>query len=352
MKKILLTLFSLLSIVLYAKEEPVVLELDGVTLHGALRVPDADTKMPVALIIAGSGPTDRDGNNPLMINNSLKMLAEGLNANGIATLNYDKRAIAESAIPDLKEEDLSFEDYINDAKALVDLLDKDPRFSEIIVIGHSEGSLIGMVTALNNPKVDAFVSVAGAAVPIDEILKKQMSEQAPELLEMATPMIEQLKRGELITDEINPMLMSLFRPSVQPYIISWFRYNPVEIIGELTIPVLIINGTTDIQVYVDQAELLKAAKPDAELIIIEKMNHVLKEAESMDMAVQQPLYISPDIPLSDALVTAIVNWLHYLPPTPSQGGGAKLCNAVRTNDYSPPTKNEYSPSLGGGRGEV
>lgn len=309
MKKIMWLLLSLCTLFAYASEEPVSLKVDNFEIHGTLRIPESDSTVPVVLIIAGSGPTDRDGNNPGMVNNSNKMLAEGLNENGIATLNYDKRGIAASAVPDQREEDLNFEDLIDDVIRWIDWLDKDPRFSRIIILGHSEGSLIGMCAAVDNPKIDAFISLAGVAVPADEILKKQLGEQSPLLLEIVTPMIDQLKRERLLDEEIDPQLMSLFRPSVQPYLISWFKYNPSAIIRELTIPVLIINGTTDIQVGIEQAELLKEAKPDAELILIENMNHVLKDAEEANRLAQLPVYMNPDLPLSAALVPSIVDWL-------------------------------------------
>lgn len=308
MKKLFLFLLSLCSVSAYATEEPVVLTVDSINIYGTLRIPESDSTIPVALIIAGSGPTDRDGNNPQMINNSLKMLAEGLNANGIATLNFDKRGIAQSAISGMKEENLRFEDYINDVIKWIDLLDKDPRFSEIIVIGHSEGSLIGMCAADNNPKVDAYVSIAGIAVPADEILKKQLGAQSPALLETATPMIDKLKQGELLGD-IEPTWQALFRPSVQPYLISWFKYNPTEIIKKLTISVLIINGTTDIQVGTEQAELLKEADSDAKLVLIENMNHVLKEIKETNQTAQLSAYMNPELPLADELIPVIVNWI-------------------------------------------
>ena len=304
----ILCLLCLCSLLAYATEEPVVLHVDGFDIHGTLRVPEADSAVPVALIIAGSGAADRDGNSPGMINNSNKMLAEGLNANGVATLNTDKRGIAASANPDAKEEDLRFEDYIKDASLWIDFLADDPRFSEVFIIGHSEGSLIGMCVAKDNPKVDAFVSLAGVGVSGDVILKKQLGEQSAMLLEIVTPMIDRLKAGELL-GEVDPMLMSLFRPSVQPYIISWFQYDPAEIIKQLTIPVLIINGTTDIQVGVEQAELLQDAKPDAKLVLIENMNHVLKDAEVANRIAQLPVYMDPDLPLSAELIPAITDWV-------------------------------------------
>ncbi|MDL2322586.1 alpha/beta hydrolase [Bacteroidales bacterium OttesenSCG-928-A17] len=311
MKKLILLLLCLSCLKLYAIDEEIIMEVDGIQLHATLHFPSSvphDTKLPVALIIPGSGPTDRNGNNPQMTNNSLKFLAQGLQEHGIATLNYDKRGIAESAIPDFKEEDLSFEDYIRDVQRWIKFLDKDPEFTDIIVIGHSEGSLIGMCAVKDNPKVAAFISIAGVGDPADEILKTQIKAQSPILLEMVSPMIDKLKQGELL-GEVDPMLNTLFRPSVQPYLISWFKYTPTDIMKELTLPTLIINGTTDIQVGTDQAELLAKANPKAQLTIIENMNHVLKETTETNRLAQLPIYNNPDLPLAPELIPAITDWL-------------------------------------------
>ena len=311
MKKITLLLLCLFCLKLYAVDEEIIMEVDSLQLHATLRFPanvPYGEKMPVALFIAGSGPTDRDGNNPQMKNNSLKFLAQALQEQGIATLNYDKRGIAESVVPNMKEEDLSFEDYIRDAQRWIKFLDKDPDFTEIILIGHSEGSLIGMCAAKDNPQVSAFISIAGVGVSADEILKTQIGAQSPELLKKVSPMIDDLKQGKLL-GEVDPMLNFLFRPSVQPYMISWFKYTPTEVIKELKIPVLIINGTTDIQVGTDQAELLAKANPEAELVIVEGMNHVLKETTGTNQLAQLPTYINPDLPISSELSPAIVGWL-------------------------------------------
>src|SRR6218665_2726569 len=141
------------------KEAPAILKINNDQIFGTLTTPDLTKKYPVALIIAGSGPTDRNGNNAIMKNNSLKMLAEALAKNGIASLRYDKRGIGESkpAGGD-SESSLVFENYIQDAKSWINFLRQDKRFSKVIVIGHSEGSLIGMIAGA---KADKFVSIAG-----------------------------------------------------------------------------------------------------------------------------------------------------------------------------------------------
>lgn len=288
-------------------EKDITLNTKTGNIEGTLLYPTSTKKIPLAIIIAGSGPTDRNGNNPMMTNNSLKMLAEALAKNNIATLRYDKRGVAESKAAGPKEQDLSIEHYIQDVKDWLGLLKKDKRFSELIIIGHSEGSLIGMI-ASKDKKVSKFISLAGVGVPAGEIIYNQIKTQAPMLAEPTKTVIEQLEMGEK-ADSIPPLLYSIFRPSVQPYLISWFKYDPVEEISTLNIPILIVQGTTDIQVNVSNAKLLAEANDNATLKIIEGMNHILKHAEA-DRQKNLKSYSDADLPLADGLVLIIADFIN------------------------------------------
>ena len=311
----LLILSMLVSIFVSAQatvsEQSVVLQTDTGDIFGTLRVPPSDTTVPVVLIIAGSGPTDRNGNNPQMQNNSLKMLAKSLYHSQIASLSFDKRGVAESASSAIAEIDLRFEDFINDVRGWIDLLAQDERFTEIIVAGHSEGALIGKVAAQNNANVAKFISIAGAGASAGDILREQLSAQLAgqqAIEDLLFSFIDQLENGETV-ENIPPMFYALFRPSVQPYLISWFKYNPQTEIAKLDIPILIVNGTTDIQVSVAQAELLAAAQPNAQKVIIENMNHVLKTIEATDMMSQMATYTNPTLPINSELVERIVGFV-------------------------------------------
>lgn len=281
------------------------LETPNGTLAGTLELP-AKCPCPVALIIAGSGPTDRDGNSPLLpgANNSLKYLAEALAAKGIASVRYDKRGIgASKAAMHGGESELRFDDYVNDAAAWLAKLRGDKRFTTVSVIGHSEGSLIGMIAA-QKAKADAFVSISGAGRAAGKIILEQLASRVPpDLLAAADRTIAQLERGET-PDSAPPALGALFRPSVQPYLMSWFRYDPAVEIAKLSIPTLIVQGTTDIQVGVDDAKALGAAQPKATLLIIDGMNHVMKSVAA-DQAAQMKSYSDPSLPVVPALVDAI-----------------------------------------------
>ena len=308
MKKLsfIVVLFAL-SIILVARESTEV-SLTTATgeIKGTLLIPETVNKPTVVLIIAGSGPTDRNGNNPMMTNNSLKMLAEGLAENGIASLRYDKRGVAQSMSAGTKEIDLRFEDYVNDAKAWVGLLDKDARFEDIVILGHSEGSLIGMLAA-QKAAVKKFVSLAGVGAPAAEIIRKQLKAQPPVVLQQTEPILSKLEKGEAV-DSVPPMLFSLFRPSVQPYMISWFKYDPAKELAQLEKPILIIQGTTDIQVGLEDAEKLYKANDNAQKEIIEGMNHVLKKAEADRMKNIQT-YSDPNLALHPQLIPIIVSFV-------------------------------------------
>ena len=269
-------------------------------LSGTLTVPILKGTFPVALIIAGSGPTDRNGNNPQMKNNSLLLLAHELAAQGIASIRYDKRGIGASKDALISEENLRFENYAEDVKAWAAQLKADARFNKLIIIGHSEGSLLGLLAC---EQADVFVSLAGPGRPIDVILKEQLAEQLSgkkKLLRAANEGLSKLKEGKLVEDA--PVeLFGLFRPSIQPYMMSWMKYDPAVEICNLKIPIVIVQGTTDLQVKEEDAVILFKAHPlNARLIIIENMNHVLKIAP-LDRAKNIETYSNPELPLAEEL---------------------------------------------------
>jgi pimeloyl-ACP methyl ester carboxylesterase len=288
------------------REEPVRLDTGTGILYGTRELPAAKPPYPVVLIIAGSGPTDRDGNSSALPgkNNSLKMLAEALAAHGMASLRYDKRLIGESKIAGLKEDDLRFDMYVDDAVRWGEYLRKDPRFGSLVIAGHSEGSLIGMLAA-QKLTANGYVSIAGAGRPAGEIIVEQFSARPlPDgLMKQVEDTVKELEAGRTV-ESVPPALASVFRPSVQPYVISWFRYDPAREIAKLKMPVLILQGTTDIQVSVGDAKHLAKANPAAKLVVIEGMNHVLKEVPAA-MDKQIASYSDPALPLVTGLASEI-----------------------------------------------
>ena len=283
-------------------ETNVVLHTVSGDIAGTLTIPaNAPAKLPVALIIAGSGPTDRNGDNPMMKNESLMKLAYGLAAKNIASLRFDKRGIGASKAAMKAEADLRFEDYINDARSWIEWLKKDQRFSKVFVAGHSEGSLIGMIAAHNT--AHGFVSIAGAGRSADKILKEQLAAQTAMVKDSSYPIIDRLVMGKQVAS-VPKMLFALFRPSVQPYMISWFHYDPQTEIKKLTIPVLILQGTNDLQVKEEDANLLAKSNTKAQILLIKNMNHIFRIVEG-DKKENLATYITPTLPISEELVNAI-----------------------------------------------
>lgn len=272
-------------------------------VQGTLLSPKGENQPPLAILIAGSGPTDRDGNQALFKNNSLKYLAEGLAQKGIATFRYDKRVIAQINNATVQEEKMTFEDEVNDALLVVNHF-KD-KYKKIILIGHYEGALIGLLVA-QKVVVSKFVSISGAGNSSATLIEEQIGKNAPQLKEESEKIISQLRKGELV-ENISPYLAPVFRKSVQPYLISWFKYEPTKEIAKLQIPILIVQGTNYLQVEDKEAQLLKEAQPKAQLFLIEGMNHVLKKVKTLEE--NQLSYLNPDLPISGELVEGIASFI-------------------------------------------
>jgi pimeloyl-ACP methyl ester carboxylesterase len=293
-----------------AAERQVSLQVDGGTLYGTEWLPDGSGKVPVVLLHSGSGPTDRDGNSSMLSgpNDSLRMVAEALAKRGIASVRYDKRGIASSAWKGWKEEDVRLDDYIGDAVAWVRQLRADPRFSRVVMAGHSEGALIASVACRQAP-TDACVLISGAGRPVDEVLREQLKPKLPPpLFDQSERVLAALKDGKMV-DDVPPPLMFLYRPSVQPYLVSLLKYDPPTAVAALKMPVLILQGTTDIQVQVSDAKALAAAAPRAKLVIVDGMNHVLKMVGD-DPAAQMKSYSRPDLPVAPQLIDALSGFVN------------------------------------------
>jgi len=301
-------LLQLTVLKVYSQEMPIVLKTSSGEIKGTLTMPAQKQDIAVVLIISGSGPTDRDCNQGRMKTNAFKYLADDLQKNGIASVRFDKRGIAESADTNVKEINMRFDDFIEDVIAWIDLLSKDKRFSKIIIAGHSEGSLIGMAASKNNTKVNGFISIAGAGRPIDEVLKEQLASQPQEYKDIVYPMIDRLKKGDTIQN-VTKSLYALFRPSIQPYMISWLKYNPQDEIRHLSIPILILQGSTDLQVTETDADLLAEANPSARKKIIKNMNHVLKNCDTKDKNINMPTYYNTALPLHKEFVKVMIHFI-------------------------------------------
>ena len=301
-----------MTLTVYEEEAAAGHELSVPVANGSLKVTlqkaVQDGSSPVAVILPGSGPTDQDGNTMgTGKNDSLKMLAEGLAKEGIATIRYDKRGIGKNAAFVSKEEELSFEQYVEDAVAVIQYLSSMDDFTSVHIIGHSEGSLVGML-ASQKADVASFISLAGAGRPADELLLEQLEGQLTPALKAETEKIlTALKNGQTVSD-VPTELQSLFRPSVQPYMMSWLKYDPSKVIQDVTVPTLLIQGTNDLQITKADSEALKKGKKEAKLIYLDNMNHVLKEAPA-DREGNLATYTDASLPLQAELVSVISQFI-------------------------------------------
>jgi len=291
-------------------ETPITLNTLAGTLSGTLTMPkNASGKIPVVLIIPGSGPTDRDGNSSLGPKpNTYKMIAAELGKAGIASLRYDKRGVGQSKTT-AKEADTKFTDMADDANEFAAMLKEDSRFSKLIVLGHSEGSLAGMLMiASTEVQFNGFISAAGAGDPADVILTEQLKKSAPPSVQTEFKrIVDSLRKGKT-TEKVDPALYSIMRPSIQKYMMNWMAFDPQRVIKRIKVPILIIQGTTDMQISVAQAEKLKKAKSEATLKIIDGMSHILKDGPT-DREQNLETYNKPDLPLKPEFITAVVSFI-------------------------------------------
>ena len=303
-----MALAMLMGVAFAASDQEVTATSAGAALHGSLLLPNGARDYPAVLMIAGSGPTDRDGNGPLGLNtNAYRMIAEGLAANGIASLRFDKRGIGASASAMTSESDLRFDTYVDDAVAWARYLKSQPHVTCVYILGHSEGALVGSLASAR-AKPCGFISASGAGERAGPTLVRQLrARNLPQAqLDFATSVIAQLEHGQLVPNI--PATSVLFRPSVQPYLISYFSKDPQAAIAAVNAPVLILQGTTDIQISVDDAKLLAAAQPKARLVLLPGVNHILKMAPA-DLDANLATYGDPNLPLAPKVLPTIVDFI-------------------------------------------
>ena len=274
-------------------------------LHGTVLTP-AETRA-AAVLIPGSGPTDRDGNQlPAVQAATLRLLAEALAEEGIATVRIDKRGIGASGAAALSEDALRFDHMAEDARAWAADLATRTGQNCVWLIGHSEGGLVAQVAAADDPNVCGLVLLASAGRPAADVLREQLAALPQPLNDQAMHALSELEAGRTV--EAIPGLEALFRPSVQPYLISWFRQDPRELAAAWDRPMLIVHAGRDIQVGEADADALSTAQPNARRLDLEGVNHVLKAAPE-DRAGNIAVYADPDAPLAEGLADAVAAFI-------------------------------------------
>jgi alpha-beta hydrolase superfamily lysophospholipase len=275
-------------------------------LEGTLQCPDGAGPWPLVLLVPGAGRVDRDGNSALQAErlNTMRLLADGLASRGIASVRYDKRGVGASAGAALAEADMRFVTYAQDAAEWVQQLQLDDRFTSLTVVGHGEGSLVGMLAA-RTADADGFVSLAGPGRRAADLMREQLGMRLPmELRADFRRVLAELEAGRT-SDSIPYALTALLRPSAQAYLASWFRFDPSLEIGRLAVPVLIVQGSADQQVTVRDAQLLSAGQPRADAMILEGIDHSLRLAASDASTGMRTRTHDARRPVADAIIDGV-----------------------------------------------
>lgn len=278
-------------------------------LHGTLLAPEGQARAAV-LILPGSGPTDRDGNNPMGVAAATyRKLAEGLAAQGIASVRFDKRGVAQSAAAAPNEADFTFDHNIADARLWIDETLARTGMRCVWLVGHSEGALVALATAKDNdPRICGLVLLAGAGRKAGDVLREQIAAAplTPELRLAAETALFELEAGRTV--DAPRELAVLFRPSVQPYMISWLALDPADLIVDFNGPIMIGHGTTDLQTTMADAEALHAANWNTKLVVWEGVNHPLKTAPA-DRAANLATYGDPTLPLAPGVAEDVAAFI-------------------------------------------
>ena len=268
---------------------------------------------PVVLIIPGSGPTDRDGNNPLGVTAApYRLLAEALADKQVSTVRIDKRGMfgSKAAVADANA--VTLDDYAADTHAWVKAGRERTGAKCVWVLGHSEGGLVALTAAQQPQGICGLILVSTAGRGLGDVMREQLRANpanAP-VLDDALAAIDSLEAGKHVdVSEMHPALQQLFAPAVQGYLIDLMAADPAKLASATALPVLIVQGGRDIQVSEADARALAAAQPKAKLVTIPAMDHVLKRVASDDRAPNLAAYADPSLPVDPALVEAIAEFV-------------------------------------------
>jgi uncharacterized protein len=269
-------------------------------IDAVLTVPSDVERPAVALLIAGSGSTDHDGNGPQIKPATLKKLSEQLVARKIATLRYDKRGAGGWKAEFGKPEDFRFKDYVDDAAELISYLRASGKFSRIVLVGHSEGGLVAILAASRAP-VDRLVLLATAARKQGDLLKAQLEKKlSADAFAPVVKAIDAIMAGEIV-DPPPPGLP--IPPVMQPSIASAFTADPIDPLLKLVVPTLIVAGGGDHQIARLDFLALSTAAPVAKTLWLPPMNHVLVDVS--DDADDVASYNQAERPLDADMIDAV-----------------------------------------------
>jgi pimeloyl-ACP methyl ester carboxylesterase len=293
---------------------------DGATLAGTLLLPIKSElqRVPGVVLVAGSGPTDRDGNNPLapVRIDLLKQIAELLAGAGIATLRYDKRGIGQST-PRPRgalEEQERFVAWDNFAGDVVAAQAELVRHDEIkpyatALLGHSEGGLLALAAAtlIKRNRPHSMVLAATPGRPMADILRAQLARNAPQLLDAAVQAIAAIQATGHIPANVPREIESVFPAYAGPFLQRLMAFDPARALLELDLPCLVLQGGADRQVVPmeDVQPLIDALGKrtiSGEAMVFPAVSHNLKQ-------VTWPTDLGFGGPIAALVAAKLIDWL-------------------------------------------
>jgi uncharacterized protein len=297
--------------------DPIETEIDAPGPKGPLKglmVSPGKPGAPVVLIIPGSVPVDRDGNSSQGLNtDTYKLLAQGLAAHGIASVRIDKRGMRSSAAAIPNPNDVTIADYASDVHSWATTILKQTGGKCIWVLGHSEGGLVAMAAAKDNPPdVCGLLLVATPGRPFGDLIKDQIRSNPANasIQDEAFHDIDELTAGRRVDiSKAPPELGAIFPAAVQGFLIDLFSYDTAKLLAAYKGPALILQGERDIQISVNDARLLKAADANAKLVLLPDVNHVLKTVTSDNRNYNLKTYFDPKFPIAPGVVVAIADFI-------------------------------------------
>jgi uncharacterized protein len=302
MRAIALTLVGLALLLVPASAEETKIRVGAIDAY--LTLPEGAEQPPVALLIAGSGSTDHDGNGPKLAPATLKKLSEQLVARGIATLRYDKRGAGGWKAEFGRPEDFRFKDYVDDAVALVNHLRGTKKFSKVVVVGHSEGGLVAILAA-QRVQIDRLALLATAARRQGDLVKAQMEKRLPpDMFAPIAKAIDAIMAGQTVDP---PPAGLAIPPAMQPSIASAFTEDPIDPLKKLVVPTQIVAGGRDRQLARLDFLALTTAAPAAKSLWLPEMNHVLVDVS--DEADDLAAYNQPERPLDAEMIETLAAFI-------------------------------------------
>jgi uncharacterized protein len=280
-------------------------------LQGTMLRPRGVSRPPVALIVGGSAPVDRQGNVPgtPARHDALRQLAESLAVNGIASVRYDKRGVAGSASARIPEVELRYQVLAYDVVAWLDFIARQGTFGPVFVIGHDDGALLATVTERDRP-VAGYILLVAPGRNIADAMRDGLTAQHVGIPSEVDSVIAQLRSGRPV-EQMSLSTANLFPPAMHGYLASMMRYSPAAAVASLDTPCLILHGRHDAQVPLAHADSLARAQPACLRAVIDSMTHTLKRGPA-DPEGQAPMYLDPTLPLAPGLVGRIVDFVHLL----------------------------------------